>query len=156
MTPLPSSSPFPPPLLLSLPSPLLFCVRSFTSTPVLAPAPTPLPSLFTSPFPSPTPTWLPPRYNLRVQTPCLPNGAVECPQAPPSICRDNVACRMKVPAVKQKRIVKTWYFRHFRQLLRLVGVYLRPALYTSDGELLGEGIHISANLTIHQHSERKE
>ena len=152
MTSLPSSCPFPPPLLLSLPSPLLFCVRSSTSTRVLAPAPTPLPSLFTSPFPSPTPTWLPPRYNSRVQTPGLANGAVECLQAPPPICRDNVPFRMKVPAVRQRRIVaKTCYFRPFRQLLRLVG-----ALCTSDGELLGDGIHISANLTIHRHSERKE
>ena len=41
-------------------------------------------------------------------------------------------------------------------MLELVGVYLRPVLYPSNGKLLDEGMHISASLTTRRHSERKE
>ena len=102
----------------------------FASTPVAvpvpAPAPSPSPSPFTSPFPPstqfclrsrprlqsryrlhsllPVPrTRLPPRYDARVQTPGLANGAVGCSQAPPSVCRDGDSCGMKAPVVKQKQ-----------------------------------------------------
>ena len=50
-----------------------------------------------------TRTRLPLWCNARVQTPGLANGVVGCPQAPPPVCRDDEACGMKVPAVKQKR-----------------------------------------------------
>ena len=114
-SPIPSSFPFPSPLLLSfpslLPSPFPYCVPSFASTPVLLPAPSPPPSTFTSPPPFrfrsrcrlrsrpglrsllPVPrTRLPPRYDARVKTPGPANGAVGCSQAPPPVCRNGDAC----------------------------------------------------------------
>ena len=92
--------------------------------PILVPAPSPSPSPFTSPTPTPFPsTFSPPppippvtpfvpsrpsdpvnQYNAHVQTPSLTNGAVGCLQAPPPVCRDDGACDMKLPAVKQNRI----------------------------------------------------
>ena len=47
---------------------------------------------------------LPPRYNTRVQTPRLANGAVGCPKPPSPVCRDDYVCGMKIPAVKRKII----------------------------------------------------
>ena len=88
-------------------------------------------------------TRLPPQYDALVQTPGLANGAVECSQAPPLVCRDGGACGMRAPAVKQKKSPpKTCYFCPSRQMLGLIGVCLRPVLYPSDGELLNEGMHL--------------
>ena len=85
----------------------------FDPVPVTVPAPGPVPILCSSSglhprsrhrslLPVPR-TRLPPRYNARVRTPDLTNGAVGCPQAPLPVCRDDDACGMKVPAVKQKK-----------------------------------------------------
>ena len=64
---------------------------------------------------------------------------------------------MKVPAVKQKRIAAENLLLPFlRQMLKLVGVCLRPMLYPSDGDLLDESMPVRANLTICRHSERKK
>ena len=71
---------------------------------ISVPVPAPSPSPFTSPLPSLFPPPFAPRYDTRVKTPGLANGAVGCSQAPPSVCRDGDACGMKVPAVKQNRI----------------------------------------------------
>ena len=46
---------------------------------------------------------LPPRYDALVPTPGLANGAIGCSQAPPPVCRNDDACGMRVPAVKQKQ-----------------------------------------------------
>ena len=86
----------------SRPRPRSFFLRSFSCLllrprPRSCSRPRPVPVLVPR-------TWLPPRYSTRVQTPGLANGAVECPQAPLLVCKDDGARGMKVPAVKQKRI----------------------------------------------------
>ena len=158
-------SPFPSPLLLSflspLPSPSTSRVCPRVSTPVPAPVPFSSlrsfarfqprsrsrvePVLITVHAPVSVPvcplpvsrTRLLPRYSAHmVHTPGLASWAVGCPQAPPPVCRDDDACGMKVPAVKQKRIaaedMKTCYFPPLRQMLGLVGEYLRPVLNPSE------------------------
>ena len=101
-------------------SPLPSCVHPFASTPLPVPTPSPSPSPFTSPFPPPSPspfppstliplltpfllpvspTRLTPRYNARVQTPGLANGAVGCPEATILICKKGDAYGMAVLAV---------------------------------------------------------
>ena len=88
-------------------------------------------------------TWLPPQYNARSQTPGLANRGVGCLQASLPVCKDDDACGMKVSAVKQKTSQpKTCYFIPLRQMLGLVGVYLRPLLYPSDGELHDKDMHV--------------
>ena len=42
--------------------------------------------------------------NARAQTSGLANGAGGCPQASLSVCKDDVACGIKGPAAKQRRI----------------------------------------------------
>ena len=39
---------------------------------------------------------------------------------------------------------------------KLLGTYLRVALYLFDGQLLNEGVHIRADLAIRRHIKRKE
>ena len=103
--------PFPVPVPASSPLPSLFpsCVPSFAPAAVHASSPSPSPSPSTSPFPPPPPTssplppptlilppiglpfpfpWtrLPPRHDVRAQTPGLTNGAAGCPQACVCVC----------------------------------------------------------------------
>ena len=64
---------------------------------------------------------------------------------------------MKAHAVKQKRIAAEDVLLLFpHQMLGLVGVYLRPVLYPSDGDLFNTDMHVWTSLTTRCHSESKE
>ena len=160
--------PLPVPTLSLLPSPFPpCCVRSIASTPAPGPAPSPSLSPFTSPFLPrprsrlcsrprlrfrPQPRWLlpvprtrlAPRYNALVQTPSLANGVVECPQAPPPVCRDNDACGMKVPTVKQKRITTEGVLLPSPPPDAGTRWSVSPTcvLYPPDGEFLNKGMDV--------------
>ena len=121
----------PPPLLLAIlvsvpvstpvpvPTPVPISTTTLVSVPALVPVPVlrpfsrlhPRPSLRPVPVPVPIPLAtsrpsdpVPPSVQCAYTEAGPANGAVGCPQASLPFCRYDVACGMKVPAVKQKRI----------------------------------------------------